>query len=103
MVLRAFINARVVARKSVLTLLLLLQMICSPLANAALVGTWVSTSYSSARRVPPSPVHPPEPLQLIPRPLARGIAARALRTVAVVKCMIFVRYSEMESFQLDGV
>ena len=32
-------------------------------------------------------IQPPEPLQLIPKPLTRGAAARALRMVAVVKCI----------------
>ena len=48
----------------------------------------------------PSPVHWPEPRQLIPRPLARGIAARALRTVAVVKCMVVFGFCWNEVFLL---
>ena len=44
------------------------------------------------------PMQLPEPLQLIPRPLARGTAARALRTVAVVKCMFVYGYSEIKAF-----
>ena len=34
------------------------------------------------------PVQPDEPLQLIPKPLARGIAVKALRMAAVEKCIV---------------
>ena len=89
---------RVVAMKAALTWLSRRHMICCPLVKTASSGIRLVTPAWRFLMVLLLPMQAPEPRQLIPRPVARGIAARALRKVAVVKSMLRFCYSEMKAF-----